>query len=174
MIWGSRWHVIVLPALMYLASSGADVIRSLLKNQIAHRKPVDSLLFLAVLAIVTALGWALPNVYILNTTPEGGVPWVALSVSLNIIVTSMICFRLLRMRALLRQVVGPEMSRTYTNIAAMIVESFAPFTLIGIGVLVTVAHNGPLLYAFGYVWTMFYVECPLSSPAHSRFVSNAQ
>ena len=119
------------------------------------------------LVILSVLDWVLPHVYILDTTPRGGIPWVSLSVSLNIIVTSMICFRLLRMRALLRQVLGSETSRTYTNIAAMIIESFAPFTLIGICVLVAMAHNGSLSYAFGYVWTMFYVECPESSPAYS-------
>ena len=114
---------------------------------------------------MSVLDWALPHVSILNTTLRGGLPWISLSVSLNTIVTLMICFRLLRMRALLRQELGPEMSTAYTNIAAMVVESFAPFSIIGIGVLVTVAHDGPLSYAFGYVWTMFYVE--YSSPAYS-------
>ena len=45
MIWGSRWHVIALPALIYLASSGADIIRSLLTNQTAHCRAVDSFVF---------------------------------------------------------------------------------------------------------------------------------
>jgi hypothetical protein len=45
MIWGSRWYIIALPALMYLASSGADVIRSLFMNQTAHCQPVDSFFF---------------------------------------------------------------------------------------------------------------------------------
>ena len=165
MIWGSRWYVVVLPALIYLASSGADLIRSLSTKQPAHCRAVGSffVFFLAVLVIMSVVNWALPHVSILNGTLRGGVPWVSLSVSLNITVTSMICFRLLRMRALLRRELGPEMSRMYTNIAAMVVESSAPFSILGIGVLVTAAHNGPLSYAFGYVWTMFYVECPESS-----------
>jgi hypothetical protein len=85
-------------------------------------------------------------------------PWVSLSVGLNIIVTSMICFRILRMRALLRQVNCPAtLSKMYTNVAAMLIESAAPFTILGIGLLVTMVNDGPLIYGFGYVWTMFCV-----------------
>ena len=134
------------------------------RNSIFLDEPTSSLFFFfAVFVILSVLDWALPHLSILNGTLQGGIPWVALSVSLNVIVTSMICFRLLRMRALLRRELGPDMSRTYTNTAAMVVESSAPFTILGIGVLVTVAHNGPLSYAFGYVWTIFYV-CSVPSP----------
>jgi hypothetical protein len=95
-----------------------------------------------------------------------GVPWISLSVGLNILVTSMICFRLLRMRAVLREALAPEMARAYTNIAAMLVESAAPISILGIGLVITSAWNGPLAFAFGYVWNTFYVEfrvfpCPL-------------
>jgi hypothetical protein len=128
--------------------------------------------FFAAFVILSVLLWALPHLPIPSTldgTLRNGVPWVSLSVSLNIIVTSMICFRLLRMRALLRQVVESEASRMYTNIAAMLVESAAPFTIIGIGFLVTSIHDVPLSYAFGYVWNMFYVRFVPSPPAHTRF-----
>jgi hypothetical protein len=102
--------------------------------------------------------WAYPNLP-LSLPLENGVPWVSLTVSLNIIVTSMICFRLLRMRTLLRQVHGPDASsRMYTNLAAMLVESAAPFSILGIGLLVTLVQNGPLLYAFGYIWNVFCVR----------------
>jgi hypothetical protein len=118
--------------------------------------------------------WALPNVPVspqngapwvsLSTLPnvpvslQYGMPWVSLSVGLNIIVTSMICFRILRMRALLRQVNCPAtLSKMYTNVAAMLIESAAPFTILGIGLLVTMVNDGPLIYGFGYVWTMFCV-----------------
>jgi hypothetical protein len=123
-------------------------------------KPLAS--FFAAFVILMVVACALPHLpfpSVLRDTLQNGVQWVSLSVSLNIIVTSMICFRLLRMRALLRQVLGPEtLSGMYTNIAAMLVESAAPFSIIGIGVLVTSVHNGPLFYAFGFVWTMFSVR----------------
>jgi hypothetical protein len=92
-------------------------------------------------------------------------PWISLSVGLNIVVTSMICFRLLRMRAALREVLSPEIARVYTNIAAMLIESVAPMSILGIGVVITSARNAALAFAFGYVWNAFYVESD-SSPAH--------
>jgi hypothetical protein len=124
----------------------------------------------AVFVIMWVLDWALPFSSILNGTLRGGIPWISLSVGLNIVITSMICFRLLRMRALLRRELGPEMSRMYTNVAAMVVESAAPFSIVGIGLLVAVARNGDerLSYAFGHVWSIFFVEYPeSSSPVYS-------
>lgn len=134
MIWGSRWYIVVLPTLIYLASS--------------------------VLVIITIVESALPNSFLLNGKPANfGVPWVALSVSLNILVTTLICARLLRMRALTRGLLPPEMSRTYTSVAAMLIESAAPFSALGIGLVVTEAQGGTLAIAFSYVWGMF---CSLS------------
>jgi hypothetical protein len=121
----------------------------------AHCRAMD--LFFAVFAILMVAILALPDLPV-PLLLQNGVPWISLTVSLNTIVTSMICFRLLRMRALLRQVHGPEAtSRMYTNLAAMLVESAAPFSILGIGLLVTLVQNGPLVYAFGYVWNVFCV-----------------
>ena len=89
------------------------------------------------------------------------VPWVALSVSLNVIVTSMICFRLMRMRARMREVLSTDLSGMYTSIATMLIESAAPFSIIGIGLVITAAQKGPLVFAFGYVWSIFCVKSSL-------------
>ena len=124
----------------------------------------------AVLVILMTLDWALPHLSILadrKGTLRSGLPWFSLSVGLNIIVTLMICFRLIRMRALLKQALAPEMSSMYTNIAAMVVESSAPFSIVGIGLLITTIRNGPLSPAFAYVWNMFYVCSVPSPPAYS-------
>ncbi|KAI0295629.1 hypothetical protein B0F90DRAFT_1811443 [Multifurca ochricompacta] len=123
MIWGSRWYIIILPVLIYLASS--------------------------VLVIITIVESSLPNSFLLNGKPANfGVPWVALSVSLNS-----------SMRALTREVLSPEMSKTYTSVTAMLIESAAPFSILGIGLVVTEAQNGPLAIAFSYTWGIF---CSLS------------
>lgn len=112
------------------------------------------------LVIITIVESALPNSFLLNGKPANfGVPWVSLSVSLNVLVTTLICWRLLRMRSLTRELLAPELSRTYTSIAAMLIESAAPFTVLGIGLVVTEAQGGPLAIAFSYVWGMF---CSLS------------
>jgi hypothetical protein len=56
------------------------------------------------------------------------------------------------LRSLTREVLNPELSMTYTSIAAMLIESAAPFTVLGIGPIVTEAQGGPLAIAFSYVW----------------------
>ena len=86
------------------------------------------------------------------------VPWVALSLGLNIIVTSMICLRLLRMRALIREVLSPEMSRMYTSVVAILIESAAPLSILGIGLVIAAAQKSPLMFAFAWVWSLFCVE----------------
>ena len=111
----------------------------------------------AVLAIMTTVETALPNSSFVGST-HLIMPWVSLSVGLNIIVTSMICFRLLRMRALIKDALSPEMTRVYTSIAAILIESAAPFTIIGIGVVVTQARKSTVAFAFSYVWGAFCVE----------------
>ena len=114
----------------------------------------------SVLAIFTIVETALPDRSVLN----GGNPvhlavaWISLSVSLNIIVTLMICFRLLRARALTLGALSPEMSGMYTSIVAVLIESAAPFSVIGIGLVVTTAKTSPLTYAFSDIWSLFCVE----------------
>jgi hypothetical protein len=107
---------------------------------------------------MTVVARTLPPSSLLNGQFQVGIPWISLSVSLNIIITSMICFRLLRMRASLREMHSPEMSNMYTGIAAMLVESAAVFSILGIGVIVMAARNDPLIFALSHVWTIFSVE----------------
>ena len=96
------------------------------------------------------------------------VPWVSLSVGLNIIVTSMICLRLLQMRALAREALSPEMSTMYTSVVAMLIESAAPNSIVGIGLIIVAAQNGPLISSFAFVWNVFCVE---SESSHAHFAS---
>jgi len=123
----------------------------------------------AVLAIITVVESALPYSYLPNgNIARVAVPWVSLSVALNVIVTSMICLRLLQMRALARKTLSPEMSRMYTSVVAMLIESAAPISILGTGLIIVAAQNGPLLSSFAFVWTVFCVE---SDSSHAHFVS---
>ena len=114
-----------------------------------------------VLVILMVIENFLPHrahIFILNGKPvHPFVPWASLSVALNVIITSVICFRLLRMRALTREV-QPEMSKMYTSMVTMLIESAAPFTIVGIGLVIVAAQNGPLVDAFCYMWSLFSVE----------------
>jgi hypothetical protein len=124
------------------------------------------LTFFSVLSIITLVEYAIPGTSMFSgESIRLTVPWVSLSVGLNIVVTSMICFRVLRMRTIVREVLSPEMSRMYTSIVAILIESAAPFSILGIGLIVTAALELPLFLAFTYVWTMFCVE----SHSHAYF-----
>lgn len=113
----------------------------------------------AAMAIVTVVQSSLPGGFILDGKSENfGVPWVTLTVSLNIILTSMICGRLLFMRRQVRSVLSPEMASMYTNIMAILIESALPFTLLGIAFLVTYVRNDSIATAFAFVWGAFCVS----------------
>jgi len=136
-ICGFRWRILVLPILMYVASSVFLIVMVVLRilqhhahTFILHGKPIHPL-----------------------------VPLASLSVGLNVIITSMICFRILRVRALTREV-RPELCNTYTSIATMLIESAAPYTILGIWLVILAAENGPLVDALCFVWSVF---CSLSS-----------
>ncbi|EIM88470.1 uncharacterized protein STEHIDRAFT_167753 [Stereum hirsutum FP-91666 SS1] len=135
MIWGSNIWIILFPSILYVASTA--------------------------MAIVTVVQSSLPGGFILDGKSENfGVPWVTLTVSLNIILTSMICGRLLFMRRQVRSVLSPEMASMYTNIMAILIESALPFTLLGIAFLVTYVRNDSIATAFAFVWGAFCAISP--------------
>jgi hypothetical protein len=72
------------------------------------------------------------------------------------------------MRALVRGTLPPgsEMSMMYTSIAATLIESAAPLSLLGIGLVVASARKVPSTVAFAYVWNMLCVE---SKSSHTPF-----
>jgi hypothetical protein len=78
-----------------------------------------------------------------------------------------IWFRLLRMRALTREALTPEMSSIYTRIATILIESAAPFSILGICLIITCVLNEPFDAAFSLVWGIFCVEFSLSGPLPS-------
>jgi hypothetical protein len=112
-----------------------------------------------VLSIITVVEAALPGAVQLAGKPAlVAMPWFSMSVGLNVLVTSMICARILRIRAQIRDVISPEMSRMYTGVATMLIESALPFSILGIGLVITVALGVGPRFAFAYVWSIFCVE----------------
>ena len=108
---------------------------------------------LPALAIVIAVENALPHAPWLNVKPtQLAVPWVSPVVGLNTI-----CLRLLRMRSVAREALFPEMSGVFTSTTAILIESPEPFSITGIGLLVTVSQNGPLTFAFVYTSARYHV-----------------
>jgi hypothetical protein len=87
----------------------------------------------------------------------GAVP-VSLTTAVNIIVTTMICARLLLTYRRVHKVLGPDLSATYTGIAAILIESAAPFAILGIASCATNLTQSPSVGTVTQVWAMFGVR----------------
>ena len=114
--------------------------------------------------MVTLVQSALPGAdFFRGKTVNFGVPWAALSVSLNIIVTCLITIKLLRARRQLKKSLPEHSLRMYTGVAAILVESALPFSVLGIVFAVTYGKNLDVGPAFLFVWATF---CVCSVPVH--------
>lgn len=86
-----------------------------------------------------------------------GIPYYSLTISLNIIVTALICLRLLSLSRVIRETMGEAHAKTYTSVAAIMVESAAPYSLFGIAFLIPYARGSLISIAFGQVWAKITV-----------------
>ncbi|TFL00352.1 hypothetical protein BDV98DRAFT_583588 [Pterulicium gracile] len=134
-IWGGKWWVVILPACMYVAST--------------------------VLAIMSVTASALPDASFFKGPSKGfGVPWIGLTVSLNVVVTAMICTRLILARRRVRIALTPQMSDMYTGLIAVLIESALPFTVLGLFFLYTFAKELEIAIAFAFVWGTLVAVAP--------------
>ncbi|KAH7918123.1 hypothetical protein BV22DRAFT_1134841 [Leucogyrophana mollusca] len=135
MIWGSRPWVVAFPALIYLGS--------------------------VVMAIMMTIESALPGANIWQGLAASfGIPWVALTISFNIIATVMIVTRLLLVYMRVRHVLPADLTRTYTGVISILVESALPFTILGVAYLAAYVQNSPTATALGFVWGNVVVVSP--------------
>ncbi|PPQ72889.1 hypothetical protein CVT26_003510 [Gymnopilus dilepis] len=96
---------------------------------------LPSLLFItsSVLAILTVIESSLPNAFAFTGLSQSlGIPWVSLSVSLNVVVTSLICGRLLTSYFALKRVGYASIARERWGMVAILIESSLPFSVSGI------------------------------------------
>ncbi|KAH7881226.1 uncharacterized protein C8R40DRAFT_1157661 [Lentinula edodes] len=89
-----------------------------------------------------------------------GVPYISLTISLNIIVTGLICGRLLYLRNEVNKILGPTHAKMYTSIIAILVESAALFTILGIVYVVVYARKSQTSIALVQVWGDFCAISP--------------
>ncbi|KAM6498921.1 hypothetical protein JOM56_006869 [Amanita muscaria] len=124
----------------------------------------DSNLWLVVLPCLTwctALALAIIQL-VISGTPGGnffngktidfGTPYYALTISMNVVITSLICFRLLYYSRRIKRILGAETAKTYTGVAAILIESAAPYSLVGLMFLIPYTQKSGTAIAFGQVW----------------------
>ena len=81
-----------------------------------------------------------------------------LTVCLNIVLTGLLCGRLLRISKNVSRSLGKENAKVYTSAAAILVESSALYSVFGIMYLVTYALGVPIADLFGQLWTKMSVS----------------
>ncbi|KAJ2917326.1 hypothetical protein MD484_g3060, partial [Candolleomyces efflorescens] len=115
---------------------------------IYDRKPllmiVPGLLYLGILGLsVTLLCYVtMPSHGFWDPmTVKIGTAYWSVSVSLNILITVAIAGRLLRMRAMIRRLLGPKHSSPYTSTLAMLIESAALYTAWAMVFIITYARG---------------------------------
>ncbi|KAI0340440.1 hypothetical protein BDW22DRAFT_1309572, partial [Trametopsis cervina] len=134
-IYGSNWLIIVLPVLTYLAAT-----------------------IFAVLELVASFK---PGGFFFGTKSVNfGTPYYSLTIGLNIVVTALICARLLSLSRVIRESMGPENARIYTGVASIMIESALPYSLMGIVFLVPYARGQLVAVALGQVWAKITCLAP--------------
>ncbi|KAJ7573303.1 hypothetical protein C8J56DRAFT_983558 [Mycena floridula] len=135
-IWNSNPRVIVLPSMIFITS-----------------------IAMAMLMLVQS---ALPDSgFFRSKTVNYSVAWISSSVSLNILVTCTITFRILAVRKSLKQKFMAESHgntaamEVYTSTVAILVESALPFSIIGLIAASTYGKNLNVGSAFVFIWGAF-------------------
>ncbi|KAF8202047.1 hypothetical protein K438DRAFT_1581604 [Mycena galopus ATCC 62051] len=130
-------------------------------SRLAMVSPVLLYLGSVVMAITSTIQSGLPGGdFFRGTAVSFGIPWLVLTIMFNILVTVMIAGRLLAVQAMVNKAVGWTMKRKYTGHLAILVESAMPFTLLGIGYLVTYIRGAPEWLSFADIWGCFVSLSP--------------
>ncbi|KAL1748534.1 hypothetical protein HDZ31DRAFT_6941, partial [Schizophyllum fasciatum] len=111
-VWAKRWWIILLPGCVYLASTTMSILLLYQTSQ-----PTQSL-------------WLNINI---------GLVYFSLSLAVNLLLTLLIVGRLLAMRKRVQKMPGAQNAHTYTSVAALIIESAAPYALTNL--VFTVAYG---------------------------------
>ncbi|CAA7261276.1 unnamed protein product [Cyclocybe aegerita] len=81
-----------------------------------------------------------------------GLFWVSFTVSFNVVVTLLICGRLLYSYMVLRRIGGHALAKERLGVIAILVESALPFSVFGVALAVLYGVKSPTATAFADVW----------------------
>lgn len=117
------------------------------------------------MGFLTTIESALPgDEFFSGSTVNFGVPWISLSVALNVTLTALICVRILQARRRVQGCLEQEELKVYTSVMAILIESALPFSILGIIFAVAYSKGWSLSAAMANIWGVFVVRrCPSSS-----------
>ncbi|PBK74213.1 hypothetical protein ARMSODRAFT_951814 [Armillaria solidipes] len=114
-----------------------------------------------VMAIITNVISGLPDSNVFKGKAANyGVSWVVLTVSFNVVVTTMICARIFSLQRSIRKYMDAETAKMYTSIIALMVESALPFTVLGIIFIATYVRASPAEWTMAPTWGSFVIISP--------------
>jgi len=121
-----------------------------------HVKPVmilPTLIYLGSVAMgLTTTVQSANTSFFVGVTVNFGIPWLVLTIVFNILVTGLIVGRLLYVQKKMSTVLGTSVSRKYTGLLSVLVESALPFTALGIVYLAVYIRNLPEELAMADIW----------------------
>ncbi|TFK31609.1 hypothetical protein BDQ12DRAFT_660296 [Crucibulum laeve] len=130
-ILGSNFLLILFPGLIFLASVS--------------------------LSVVTVIQSTLPRASIFQgSSVNFRISWISLTVSFNIIMTTMICGQFFFAHRQMRGVVPQAISKRYTDTTGIVLESALPFSVLGLVFVVLYARQSPVAYTFSGIWELWW------------------
>ncbi|KAJ7746596.1 hypothetical protein B0H16DRAFT_1726321 [Mycena metata] len=130
-------------------------------SRVAMALPVLLYLGSVAMGITTTIQSGLPGGDLFaGITVNFGIPWIVLTIVFNILVTAMIAVRLLSVHSKVNRVVGKAVRKRYTGLLAILVESAAPFTILGVVYLALYIKELPESLAFADIWGCFVSLSP--------------
>lgn len=98
-----------------------------------------------------------------------GTPYYTITIAFNIFVTVLIIIRLRKLRKAVSGAIGEDSARIYTSVASTLIESAAPYSVVGIMFLIPYALGNGTAVAFGQVWAKIAVcVTPFTCPHRSN------
>ncbi|KAJ7039532.1 hypothetical protein C8F04DRAFT_1254813 [Mycena alexandri] len=130
-------------------------------SRVAMALPVLLYLGSVAMGITTTIQSGLPGGDLFEgITVNFGIPWIVLTIVFNILVTAMIAVRLFSVHSKVNRVVGKAVRKRYTGLLAILVESAAPFTILGVVYLALYIKELPESLAFADIWGCFVSLSP--------------
>ncbi|KAH8101560.1 hypothetical protein BXZ70DRAFT_933862 [Cristinia sonorae] len=107
---------------------------------------IPTLMLLASIAVSSLFAWSTvsPAGFFAKITVNFALPYFAISLSLNILLTIMIVTRMLSQRTRGKAIFGDQYGRHYTSVSAIFIESAALYCLFSILLLITYALGHPV------------------------------
>ncbi|EMD31937.1 hypothetical protein CERSUDRAFT_162391 [Gelatoporia subvermispora B] len=152
-IWASRLSIIAVPILVYLGDLDEPVLATMPNGCSPTGRKA-----LGILVLVSS---GTPGgKFFSGKAVDFGTPFYCMAISLNIILTMLICGRLLYISRWARKTLGHDPSTLYTGLMSIMIESALPYSICGIMFIIPYVRGSDTSIAFAQMWGKFTCISP--------------